>query len=119
MCFFIITNKKQTPEFQISWAFLVLTIPIFAVILYLLFSKIGIPKSYIKKLKNHQYNFSTTNSVIEKTFDDYFGISNYLHATAKTHPKLNNKVEYFSTGESFYIDLLESLKTGLRTSLVG
>lgn len=111
-------NKKQTPEFKIPWMFLMLTLPLFGLTLYWLFAKNGVPKTYAKKMKRRQkdcLNYLTVSDTEkEKLYaaaGDYLGVEKYLVSTAQTYGRLNNRVEYFSTGGAFYKDFLQTLKS--------
>ncbi len=116
--FVSLVNKKQTPEFKIPWMFLLITLPVFGLTLYLLFAKSGIPRHYVKKFKNRQEDFvaimkvsESDSLVLSQTLGEYSCIDKYLTSTAKTYGRFNNHIEYFSSGEEFFKDLLQSLKS--------
>lgn len=113
--FFNIVNKKECPEFKIPWLVLLFILPLFTVILYILFAN---PKMSKKDAKRISYIQNQTNQFIQSSetyqlelfLKDNIGIENYLSTNSFSIGSLNNKTKYFSSGESFFEDLLNELK---------
>lgn len=117
IAFLQLVNKKQTPEFKIPWMFLMLVIPLFGVVLYILFANPRMSKKLAEKIRSRQADskkfIGSTDeekALVKSSLGDLSTMENYLRTTARSSGRLNNSASYFSSGESFYQDLLSELK---------
>ncbi len=117
LIFLKVVNKKETPEYKIPWLFLILVLPLFGVMLYLMFANQRIrPKDakIINQIQNeiekYTHPTSTEKTKIEDYLGDKAGLSTYLVSTSHTFGSLGNEVKYFGVGEEFWEDYLTELR---------
>lgn len=112
--FLVIVNKREPAEFKLPWLVLVLLIPLFGVLLYLLFGSVRLPKKAAAALKKQTDALAGYLSESEKDAQtlppEQLGLRNYLKANARTFGSRGNRVTYFKLGEEFFEDLILSLK---------
>ena len=115
--FFKIINKQEDPEFKIPWIVVMLILPFFGSMMYLIFANHGIRKSEKKVMDaiikaNNKHN---SHSQEEKDFfmqdtDRAYGTLKYITSTTRLGAHRCNKVKYYKCGEEFFPDFIEGLK---------
>lgn len=115
--FLIIIGKKESPEFKLPWMFLMLTVPLFGIVVYCLFANSRMPTKFYRRMlestclcKKYAELTPAENEDIKTTLCDDYGIESYLRRNAFSRGHLNNRVTYFPLGEDFYKDLLVELE---------
>ena len=89
--FFKIVNRPEDPEFKIPWIVVMLLLPFFASILFLIFGSHGIKKKDQKIINASQeiyHNIITKNEIKDETN----GTFNYLSSTTGLSLHQNNKI---------------------------
>lgn len=112
-----VTNKQGSPSFKLAWCILILIVPIFGGVFYLLFGNKKVPSALQKTMLNsiqqtmpllnqdeeHLNNLAATNQVAFKQ-------SNYLWHNTYFPVYENTETTYFKLGEEKYAQLLIELK---------
>ena len=124
LVFFYLINKQENPEYKIPWLFLILTLPIFGVMFYLMFSQTHAPK------KTRQF-YAEAYEKLSPYIDDFemveeanaylgeeAGIAKYLKATSGGGGQLHNDVKYYPVGEKMWLDMLEALRNAKKFILM-
>ena len=113
---FGIIGKKESPEFKAPWLVIILVLPFFGTVIYCMFANSKMStKQYrhmveiVCRCKKYSELTVSENNEIYKTLGEFSGIENYLRKNSYSRGHLNNKVEYFRSGEKFYADLLSEL----------
>lgn len=112
-----IVNKKQEPSFKLSWILIILIMPVFGSIFYLLFEfQYGV-KVINKKLISLQEETSIylvqDKSIMEELKENDIQVENlarYIGKVAKYPIYKNTKIDFFSSGESKYNKMLEEIE---------
>lgn len=114
---FGIIGKKEPPEFKTPWLVIILVLPFFGLVIYSMFANSKMSTSQYKKMvdvacrcKKFSELTPAENDGILSEIEDCTGIENYLRRNAFSRGHLNNRVDYFKSGEEFYADLLEELE---------
>lgn len=112
-----IINKKESPEFKLTWLVVVLIVPLFGLLIYCLFanSKMSLKQYKLAieisaRCKKYSELTKAENDAINEFLGDKADIETYLRATAYSRGHLDNEVKYFPVGEAFYADLLAELE---------
>lgn len=110
--FFSIIYKQTDAEFKIPWIVLLLLLPIYGTLLYLIFGP--------KRIKKKDYELlaaadgtSAKFFVNRENFDcpeKYKRVFSYLDKTLELKGTTQNKVTYYKNGKHFYPALIEALK---------
>ena len=115
--FFVVVNKKETPEYKIPWIFLILFAPIFGVVFYLLFANHNLTKKgneKITNLNNKLLKCADNNKKEKKRIDEYLGshrdIETMLNNISGVNGYLNNDVKYYRVGEEMFKDMIIELE---------
>lgn len=113
----IIINSDMISEGKMVWIILFLTFPLFAFIIYRMFVWNKAPKRhrrYYAQVKKKVADINKRNArdafVLREKLGDNFGQFDYIYQTSKLKAYQNSNVKYFSSGEAFYTELLESLE---------
>lgn len=109
--FFNIVNKKESPEFKIPWLVLLFLLPLFTIMVYILFANAKMSKKDCRRLQAIQSKTNNHTASVDCTavLGDNIGIENYLYKSGSTSGHINNRVTYFKLGEEFWQDLLAEL----------
>lgn len=103
------------PEFKIPWLVVLLTLPFVGVILYLVFRQRSLPKkvrAYLQDIRSRYLPYFPKGKAKEMaSTDPYAEPLAMLEASTDFCDFPNNRVIYFKTGEEFFPDFLEKLKT--------
>lgn len=124
LVFFFCINKQENPEYKIPWLFLILILPVFGVLFYLMFSSTR-PSKKDRKMFEEAYNkllpYVEANDDKDKLYDymgDDKGIAMYLKKTSGLGGALQNDIKYYAVGEDMWVDMLESLKSAKKFILM-
>ncbi|NLB48702.1 MAG: cardiolipin synthase [Erysipelotrichia bacterium] len=115
--FYHVVSKKEPPEFKIPWITLILTLPAFGIILFLLFY----PRRVRKKEKQRIIHALNQCSADAKVSDievhrfkqysiDYSPVFDYLRGVTSLNGSFGNDVKYYPTGQEFFKEFIENLK---------
>jgi len=122
--FFVCVNRAENPEYKIPWIFLILLLPIFGTIFYIMFSRHKPNKKtrvmYMESVKA-LYPYIERNEHNDEVFEymgDYNGLSKYLKSTAYLGGQLNNEVKYYPVGEKMWADMLLALDSAKKFILM-
>lgn len=110
--FFRIVYKQTDAEFKIPWIVILLILPLFGVVFYLIFKPRGL-RTKERQVINAQESMSSP--FFNKKFDDNeLGFAaktiNYLEESTKLIAFKGNKVTYYAHGEDFFPELVKCLK---------
>lgn len=117
--FFVFThmiNKKESPEFKLPWLFLLIVLPYFATLLYVMFANPKLTKRQAKNIKATHEDMRKFTDVVDKKeqVKNFLGesndIENYLRNTSRTFGFIDSKATYFKSGEEFFSDLIIELE---------
>ena len=114
LAFLSLINKQQIPEMKIVWLVCFMTFPLFGVTLYVLISKNKPSKKQLKIITQSQIKQPLNkqkDEVLEQTEKNVFGIEQYLFSTTNSYGYTNSKIHFLSSGEMFFNNLLENLKS--------
>ncbi|MBQ8341005.1 MAG: cardiolipin synthase [Clostridia bacterium] len=120
LLFLHMLNKYECPEFKLPWLLMILVLPYFGMMLYLL---LAMPYGDARQKRYFKARFDQRKASLPPEWDeksvknalgDHAGISRYLTHFCQTHPHTENKVDYFSCGEDFHRDLLAELEKAER-----
>jgi cardiolipin synthase len=108
----------MNPGFKIAWLIMILTFPIFGIIIYLLYGGKNSGKKMHRKLdvmyKEMQSNFMDNHEILQATLhreDQYaFRQSNYIRRVSLCPVYQNSACSYYSPGENAYYVIMEELK---------
>ena len=115
--FFRILNKPEDPEFKIAWLVGLLIIPLFTMVLYVIFGNHGISTkerrvidvsrtAYIPYLKKqHQDNKDKVAAL-----GHAIGTFQYLKSTTGMGFHSHNRVTYYKRGEDFFPAFIDAIK---------
>ena len=122
--FFICVNRVENPEYKIPWLFLILFLPLFGVLFYLMFSQNRASKKtrrFYHDVGGALYPHIIANEDNEKVYDymgEYQGIAKYLKDTSGLGGQINNDVKYYPVGEKMWADMLEALDSATKFILM-
>lgn len=117
--FLHLLSKREPPEFKIPWLLIVLTLPVFGMLLYVCLSPHRASKRQIRRfehlLQQKKMLLPPERDALsaEKALGTLAGVDRYLtgfHSYGHT----GNRVKYFPCGEKFYADLLTELSAAKR-----
>ena len=116
--FFVVVNRKENPEYKIPWLFIILVLPVFGSLFYVMFAQNRASKK-TKKFYFEAYEkllpyVEGNEKNIEKAYEqmgDYQGIAKYLKETSGLGVQINNDVKYYPVGEKMWMDMLEALES--------
>lgn len=112
-----VVNKKINPSYKLAWTILILAVPVFGVIIYLLFGQSRVAKKMMleaeaaaRQTSGYLQEKEETRQALEMTdkaassqsayIRDYAGFPLYQHTASK----------YYSVGDEMFVDMLEELK---------
>lgn len=113
--FIHLINKRQTPEFKLTWMLILLTFTYFGISLYLTFSSRKLTKKQTLKITKFRNQLSTFYPCPEQAerikteLGSYRDIENYLKSVTDTTGHFDNRTSYFKSGEAFFEDLTREL----------
>ncbi len=114
IAFFEINNKKQQPEYKLSWTVLLFIFPILGLILYAFYYD---PQLKRKKTRLMEKQYVEGVIYLPKTeikekenFSESFGISESLYRQMGFTGDFNNRATYLGSGEEFFLELKKELE---------
>lgn len=112
-----IVNKEINPSYKLAWTILILVLPVFGMVVYLLFGESRVAKkmteesdAVVQEIENY---FRENDKVREKIEALNEGISNqsaYIRDYAKFPLHSHTSTRYYPLGEAMFLDMLEDLK---------
>ncbi len=115
--FFKIVNKPEDPEFKIPWIVVMLLMPLFASILFIIFGNHGLRKrdQILVDASRAAYNAHfKLKPRTEKIYDNELGHAEgtfkYINNITQLGIHRNNRVTYYKCGEEFFPEMIEGLK---------
>ena len=116
--FFKIVNKPENPEFKIPWIVGMLLFPFFSSMLFIIFGNHGLRKkdriiigATVNSYNSHFKLNNIDKQLYEEELENAVGTFKYIHKVTKLGVHKNNRVTYYKTGEEFFPDFVEQLKT--------
>lgn len=116
-----VVNRRDKPAYKIAWIILMLTIPLFGGLLYLVLnwqSKSGSFRKYALRTDAEAKSYLPVDENVIEEFKVVNGEHtpqvNYLTKFAKFPMYKNSATEYFSPGEDFFPVFIEALKKAER-----
>ena len=122
--FFICVNRVENPEYKIPWLFLILALPIFGTLFYLMFSNNRASKKtrqFYREAGEALYPFIVDNEDNDKVYEymgDAQGIARYLKRESALGGQLGNDIKYYPVGEKMWADMLEALSSAKKFILM-
>ena len=115
--FFKIVNKPEDPEFKIPWIVVMLLMPLFASIMFIIFGNHGLRKrdQILVDASRAAYNAHfKLKPRTEKIYDNEMGHAQgtfkYINNITQLGIHRNNRVTYYKCGEEFFPEMIEGLK---------
>lgn len=113
--FLYVINKKECPEFKIPWLVIMLLLPLFGFIIYIMFARPRIKKSSRELIdrvteKTSEFLDRPDEAEVRDFLGKYAGVEKYVENNSHVAGSFNNRVTYYSTGEDFFVALLEELE---------
>ena len=112
-----IVSRNDNPSYKLAWTILVLLVPVFGGLFYLIFGGNKTSKKFRKKIelayKKHESLTPNNEEIIKKIEREDKQVANqmkYIDEFAKYPPYENTVTEYLSPGEDFFECLLKELK---------
>ena len=112
-----IINMDQPIDYRVAWMIPITVFPLFGILLYILLEILPGPKGLARRLKdiktkNMKYLYQDELAFDEIKNDKYedIGLEKYLYETVGYPIYQNTISEYFSSGEEYYLNLIEDLK---------
>ena len=112
-----IVNKRMNPSYKLAWTMLILSVPVFGAVIYLIFGKSRLASETQKKFDNE---VKKTDVVLKEKKDvrenlnelDYHmdNQSKYIRDYAGFPVYQNTETEYFRIGEELYKSLIQELE---------
>lgn len=106
-----VINKKEPPEFKIPWLVLLIFLPFFTVVTYLLFANAKMSRRDCRRItliRERTQKFSDAHGCEPPVRSG--GVDGYLAATALLPCHSGNRITYYEVGEKFWQALLEELE---------
>lgn len=117
-CVLWITNKKINPSYKLAWITLILVIPVFGIVLYLLFGKSRVTTAMAERFnevlhKSWPYLKGNETAMSQlRDSDPSMAIqSHYIQNLAGYPLHKNTSVEYFQVGDDIFPTLKEELES--------
>lgn len=118
-CELKIISSDDNPDYKVPWMLFVLIVPIVGFMLYFIFSSRKLKKKFTKRLKElknlgYQKDQKEVLETLQKENEDAYTTSKMLSAIAESKVFTNTKLNYFPTGEEYFVSLLRDLKQAKR-----
>lgn len=112
-----IVNKKTNPSYKLAWTILILAVPVFGVIIYLIFGQSRVAKKMTQEfqavLRENADCFQEkveTRKALDKENLSASNQSVYIRDFAGFPVYENTVTKYYPLGDKMFIDMLEDLK---------
>lgn len=113
-----VINKDDPPEFKLPWLMIMLILPLFGLMTYVLFANPRMNRKQMKRLSSiHQETVKFVAPTQEHSKEvanrcpEFSDLENYLNKAAYTSGSFSNKITYFKSGEEMFPDLLKELES--------
>lgn len=117
----IVMSRNERAPYKMVWLFLLLVLPLFGGVFYLLFGNKKIGKlsqkklaSFWKKVPDSSSYISTIEDGYKRLPDNYKRTATFIRNTTNLPAWANTDCQYFAYGEDFFVDALEELKKAER-----
>lgn len=121
----VLVNRKENPEYKIPWLFLVLALPIFGTLFYILFSTTRIRKKHHKlyeeayeKLTPYIEDAKREEEALDHMDEGDKGLARYLKKASLLGGTVGNQIKYYPVGELMWEDMLEALRNAKKFILM-
>ena len=115
---FVVIVSRTNDAYKLIWIYLILAFPVFGGLFYLVFSIQGSMKlmePYMIQIENKTrvHNDKTRENVVSASIDypDHKILINYLYERSGFAISNNTATKFYATGEAFYEDMLEALRS--------
>ena len=117
LLFYKILNKPEDPEFKIAWLVGLFLVPLFVIVLYLIFGNHGLSAKEKRVVQVSRASYVPYLEIEHKIFKDEdeklgraLGAFNYIQNVSTTGGHSHNKVTYYKNGETFFPAMIDGLK---------
>lgn len=115
--FGFVVSKKEPPEFKIPWVTVLLLVPGFGIIIFILFYPRRVRRKEKKRIV-YAHNqciayakISDIEIVKHKEYTiEYSPVFDYLRGVTSLNGSLGNDVKYYPSGQDFFKDFIDNLK---------
>ena len=114
----VVINSKMITEGKLVWVMVFLMFPLLGLVIYRMFVWKKAPRrhrKYYEQVKNQVKEINKKSAVenreLKEKLGQYYGQFEYIHNTTDLRTYENSKVEFLSTGEEFYKELLIELES--------
>ncbi len=114
----VILNKWTNPANKLSWTFLILVAPIFGLVVYFLFGRVGLTKKTRKRFEavdteifKHMDRDEAVKEALKKTSLSAYRQSQYIDECAQFPLYQHTASRYYRCGEDMFPDMLEALRS--------
>lgn len=112
-----IVNKRINPSYKLAWTILILAVPVFGVMLYLLLGQSRVAKKMmlesemvVRRIRNYFKEDAGTRKELE-TLDEGASIqSAYIRDYAGFPLHKNTTTKYYAVGDDMFVDMMEDLE---------
>ena len=119
---FWLMKKYENPAYKMSWVIIILILPVFGVLLFLLFGNKAAGRPIIKQLEESTYRGETTAIAQPKKDADALAAESlsaartaqYLYSTTGMPVYQNTQTEYLPSGEAYFARLKQELEKAQR-----
>ena len=110
-----IIASDDNPDYKIPWMFFVLTLPVIGLMLFIIFASRKLKPKFVRKLSVVKEKTYINNNIkvledIEKKDIYASNQARNICNIADTNVFKNAKLKYFSSGEQYFLNLVEDLK---------
>lgn len=112
-----LVNKKINPSYKLAWTILILAVPVFGVIIYLLFGESRVAKKMtqeseliVREISNYFREDADTREALENTDAGAAIQSAYIRDFAGFPVHRHTTTQYYSVGDDMFIDMIEEMK---------
>ncbi len=112
-----ILNNESNPMFKLAWVIPILLVPVFGILIYIIFNNQVIPKRVGKILENSKKKTKSYLEQDHKVYEEIYNDDRHVANLVKYmnnygyYPIYNNTdVKYFSSGEEMYPAFIKELK---------
>lgn len=111
-----IVAKEENPSYKLAWVVLVLALPLFGGLLYLLFGNKSMPRKFIQNIAEMELRAGAMASggggdlALRKTYPRLASLSGYIVNTTGFLPWDSTSCEYFALGDQMWPAMLRELE---------
>ena len=116
--FFKIIIRDENTEYKVPWLVCMFILPVWTITFYLVFGRTKLRKKDAKVVddsvkmfeKRAELSEEENQAVFGEMEERYSGVFKYLRNCTNLDVSKNNKITYYKNGETFFPELIESLK---------